>query len=90
MAESIVRQPYWIMLRHWWRVPPIVESGTSRSVGADYDIPVDRAYGSVTEMLEAEKALPEDQRIGFRFRCRIIRTACHRQSGCGSRLQCHL
>ncbi|MEZ6121327.1 MAG: Gfo/Idh/MocA family oxidoreductase [Pirellulaceae bacterium] len=37
----------------------------AKASAPDYDIPVDRAYGSVTEMLEAEKALPEDQRIDF-------------------------
>ncbi len=30
-----------------------------------YDIPADRAYGSVTELVEKEKALPADMRIDF-------------------------
>lgn len=37
----------------------------AKASAPDYDIPADRAYGSVTEMLESEKALPEDQRIDF-------------------------
>ena len=31
----------------------------------DYDIPLDRAYTSYTELIEKELALPEDQRIDF-------------------------
>lgn len=30
-----------------------------------YDIPADRAYGSIDELIEKELALPEDQRIDF-------------------------
>lgn len=37
----------------------------AKASAADYDIPQDRAYGSYQEMLEKEKALPEDQRIDF-------------------------
>lgn len=37
----------------------------SKASAVDYDIPVARAYGSYKELLEKEKALPEDQRIDF-------------------------
>ncbi len=37
----------------------------SRASAADYDIPVNRAYGSWRELIEKEKALPADQRIDF-------------------------
>lgn len=37
----------------------------AKASAADYDIPEARAYGSYQEMLQAEKALPEDQRIDF-------------------------
>ncbi|MCY2968205.1 MAG: Gfo/Idh/MocA family oxidoreductase [Planctomycetota bacterium] len=37
----------------------------SKDSAPDYDVPLSRAYGSVTEMIEKEKALPADQRIDF-------------------------
>lgn len=37
----------------------------AKASAAAYDIKPDRAYGSVTEMIAAEKALPADQRIDF-------------------------
>ncbi|MCC9607296.1 Gfo/Idh/MocA family oxidoreductase [Blastopirellula sp. JC732] len=37
----------------------------AKASAPDYDIPEARAYGSVTELLEKENALPEDQRIDF-------------------------
>ncbi|MGY8767210.1 MAG: Gfo/Idh/MocA family protein [Pirellulales bacterium] len=37
----------------------------AKASAADYDIAESRAYGSVAEMLETEKNLPEDQRIDF-------------------------
>ena len=37
----------------------------AKASAPDYDIPTDRAYGSVTEMLETESKLPEDERIDF-------------------------
>lgn len=37
----------------------------SKSVAPDYDVALNRAYGSVDEMIAAEKALPADQRIDF-------------------------
>ncbi len=37
----------------------------SKDSAPDYDVPFNRAYGSVTEMIEKEKALPADQRIDF-------------------------
>jgi predicted dehydrogenase len=37
----------------------------ARASAPDYDIPPERAYGSYKEMIETEKALPEDQRIDF-------------------------
>jgi predicted dehydrogenase len=37
----------------------------ARASAPDYDIPADRAYGSVTELIEKEKSLPADKRIDF-------------------------
>jgi predicted dehydrogenase len=37
----------------------------AKASAPDYDIPLDRAYGSYQELLEKESALPEDQRIDF-------------------------
>src|SRR5690349_24503341 len=37
----------------------------AKASAPDYDIPAERAYGSVQEMLQKEKALPENQRIDF-------------------------
>lgn len=37
----------------------------AKASAPDYDIPADRAYGSYTELVEKEKALPTDQRIDF-------------------------
>lgn len=37
----------------------------AKASAPDYAIPDDRAYGSYTEMIEKELALPEDQRIDF-------------------------
>lgn len=37
----------------------------ARSSAPDYDIPEDRAYGSYTELIESELALPEDKRVDF-------------------------
>ena len=37
----------------------------AKASAPDYDIPADRAYGSVQEMIAAEKKLPESQRIDF-------------------------
>src|SRR4029077_20622547 len=37
----------------------------SRASPPDYDIPPQRAYGSVKELIESEKKLPADQRIDF-------------------------
>jgi predicted dehydrogenase len=37
----------------------------SKASAPDYDIPADRAYGSYTEMIEKEQALPADQRVDF-------------------------
>ena len=37
----------------------------AKASAADYDIPVNRAYGSYQEMIEKESALPADQRIDF-------------------------
>jgi len=37
----------------------------AKASAPDYDIPLDRAYGSYQEMLDKENALPEDQRIDF-------------------------
>lgn len=37
----------------------------AKASAPDYDIPPERAYGSYRELLDTEKALPEDQRIDF-------------------------
>src|SRR5262245_10340049 len=37
----------------------------AKASAPDYDIPQDRAYGSYTELIEKEKALPADKRIDF-------------------------
>lgn len=37
----------------------------AKASAADYDIPPDRAYGSVDELIERELALPPDKRIDF-------------------------
>jgi predicted dehydrogenase len=37
----------------------------AKASAPDYDIPAARAYGSITELIEKEKQLPEDQRIDF-------------------------
>lgn len=37
----------------------------AKASAPDYDIPAERAYGSVQELIEKETALPEDQRIDF-------------------------
>jgi predicted dehydrogenase len=37
----------------------------ARASAPDYDIPAERAYGSYSELIEGELALPEDQRIDF-------------------------
>src|SRR5882724_6038426 len=37
----------------------------AKASAPDYDIPADRAYGSYTELMEKEKALPADKRIDF-------------------------
>src|SRR5262245_22118764 len=37
----------------------------AKASAPDYDIPADRAYGSVTEMIAAEKKRPESDRIDF-------------------------
>lgn len=37
----------------------------ARASAPDYDIPADRAYTSVTELVQKEKALPADRRIDF-------------------------
>lgn len=37
----------------------------SRASGEDFYLPADRCYGSYTEMLEKENALPADQRMDF-------------------------
>lgn len=37
----------------------------AKASAPDYDIPPERAYGSYTEMLEREKALPADKRVDF-------------------------
>src|SRR6478735_2536578 len=37
----------------------------AKASAPDYDIPAERAYGSVPELLAAEKKLPEDKRIDF-------------------------
>ena len=37
----------------------------AKASAPDYDIPAERAYGSYAEMIDTEKAAPEDQRIDF-------------------------
>ena len=37
----------------------------SKASAPDYDIPQDRAYGSITELVAKEKALPAEKRIDF-------------------------
>src|SRR5256714_13983064 len=37
----------------------------AKASAPDYDIPADRAYGSYTELIAAETALPADKRIDF-------------------------
>jgi predicted dehydrogenase len=37
----------------------------AKASAPDYDIPADRAYGSITELVQKEKALPADKRIDF-------------------------
>ncbi len=37
----------------------------AKASAPDYDIPADRAYGSVTELIDSEKKLPADRRIDF-------------------------
>jgi len=37
----------------------------AKASAPDYDIPAERAYGSVRELIENESSLPEDQRIDF-------------------------
>jgi len=37
----------------------------AKASAADYDIPADRAYGSVKDLIEGEKKLPADKRIDF-------------------------
>src|SRR5258707_995535 len=37
----------------------------AKASAPDYDISADRAYGSFDELLEKEKALPNDKRIDF-------------------------
>jgi len=37
----------------------------AKASAPDYDIPPDRAYGSIGELIEKEKALPADKRIDF-------------------------
>ncbi|HUE69452.1 MAG TPA: Gfo/Idh/MocA family oxidoreductase [Pirellulaceae bacterium] len=37
----------------------------AKASAPDYDIPADRAYASVSELVQKEKALPADQRIDF-------------------------
>ena len=41
------------------------DAARAKASAAAYDIPPDRAYGSVPEMIAAEKALPADKRIDF-------------------------
>lgn len=41
------------------------DAAKAKASAPDYDIPAERAYGSVPEMLAAEKALPADKRIDF-------------------------
>jgi predicted dehydrogenase len=37
----------------------------AKASAPDYDIPADRAYGTYRELIDREKALPEDRRIDF-------------------------
>lgn len=37
----------------------------AKASAPDYDIPLDRAYTSIQELVEKESALPEDQRVDF-------------------------
>src|SRR6266487_2091636 len=37
----------------------------AKASAPDYDIPADRAYGSIKELIEGEKKLPADKRIDF-------------------------
>jgi predicted dehydrogenase len=37
----------------------------AKASAPDYDIPADRAYGSITELVQKEKALPADKRVDF-------------------------
>jgi predicted dehydrogenase len=37
----------------------------AKASAPDYDIPVDRAYGSYGELIRAEKSLPDDKRVDF-------------------------
>ncbi|MCI0360464.1 MAG: Gfo/Idh/MocA family oxidoreductase, partial [Planctomycetaceae bacterium] len=37
----------------------------AKASAPDYDIPAERAYGSITELVQKEKALPADKRIDF-------------------------
>ena len=37
----------------------------AKASAPDYDIPADRAYGSIAELVQKEKALPADKRIDF-------------------------
>lgn len=37
----------------------------AKASAPDYDIPADRAYGSVAELIEKEKSLPADKRVDF-------------------------
>ncbi|MGE5192414.1 MAG: Gfo/Idh/MocA family protein [Deltaproteobacteria bacterium] len=37
----------------------------ARASAPDYDIPAERAYGSVAELIEKEKSLPADRRVDF-------------------------
>src|SRR5215831_4906950 len=37
----------------------------AKASAPDYDIPADRAYGSITELIDSEKKLPAEKRIDF-------------------------
>ncbi|HZZ71227.1 MAG TPA: Gfo/Idh/MocA family oxidoreductase [Pirellulales bacterium] len=41
------------------------DAARAKASAADYDIPAERAYGSVQELIQKEKALPADKRIDF-------------------------
>jgi predicted dehydrogenase len=41
------------------------DAARAKASAPDYDIPADRAYGSVAELIEKEKALPADKRVDF-------------------------